>query len=204
MSLDILDQLSKFLDAQNPGAVIDVMGSDCLLVMSREDFENVIRLAQAARNIHTGKVTVIDTQTGRVSANTPNPSVAPATTPAAPVKKEAVRHRVWSYIRSCGAQGATCDEVEAALGLPHQSVSARIYDLEKANVLVDCGDRRKTRSGRKARVLMTRVAFAAASIPTATSTPTPTTQPSMVAIPPGPPLGIPPEPLSASVYLKVD
>jgi hypothetical protein len=153
---EIIDQLTSFLDSQAEGAVIDVLGSDCLLIMTKNDLEDVVRLANAARSIHQGKVDTKGwtTQTGRHSSAEPNTSNYPKA-----ATSEAVRERVWSFIRTRGSEGATCDEVEAALGLPHQSVSARVYDLEKQNVLVDSGQRRKTRSGRKARVLMTRVAF---------------------------------------------
>lgn len=50
------------------------------------------------------------------------------------------------------SEGMTCDEVEVALSLSHQTASARIRDLVKAGAIVDSGQRRKTRSGRKAAV----------------------------------------------------
>lgn len=46
--------------------------------------------------------------------------------------------------------GATCDECEVALGLSHQTASARIRDLAKVGELIDSGEIRKTRSGRSA------------------------------------------------------
>lgn len=48
--------------------------------------------------------------------------------------------------------GMTCDELEEASGLAHQTASARIRDLAKANKIVASGARRKTRSGRAANV----------------------------------------------------
>ena len=51
-------------------------------------------------------------------------------------------------------RGATCDEVEAALGLKHQTCSARIRELRDKGLLVDSGYQRKTRSGRKAAVMV--------------------------------------------------
>lgn len=47
------------------------------------------------------------------------------------------------------AGGATCDEVEVALGLSHQSVSARVNELMEAGLIAAAG-RRPTRSGRNA------------------------------------------------------
>lgn len=46
--------------------------------------------------------------------------------------------------------GLTCDEVERSLGLRHQTASARIRDLALRSHIVDSGERRVTRSGRKA------------------------------------------------------
>lgn len=60
------------------------------------------------------------------------------------------RARVLAHIRHCG--GCTCDEVEAALRLSHQTASARINDLLRSEDIHDSGGRRVTRSGRKARV----------------------------------------------------
>jgi len=58
--------------------------------------------------------------------------------------------RVLDCIGSAGMRGATCDEVEVALGLSHQSASARVEKLHTTGLVVDLGERRKTRSGRKA------------------------------------------------------
>lgn len=61
---------------------------------------------------------------------------------------EQLRARVLIEIRSCN--GATCDEVEVALELRHQTASARINELAEAGRVYDSGQRRKTRSGRQA------------------------------------------------------
>lgn len=53
---------------------------------------------------------------------------------------------------SRGRDGRTCDEVEVWLSMSHQTASARIRDLVKAGAIVDSGQRRPTRSGRKAAV----------------------------------------------------
>lgn len=52
--------------------------------------------------------------------------------------------------------GATCDEVEVALGLRHQTASARCYELKHMGWIYETNDRRPTRSGRKAVVLAPR------------------------------------------------
>jgi hypothetical protein len=59
------------------------------------------------------------------------------------------RDRVLAYIRSQGAAGATRDEIDAALGMPIQSVCARCDDLLKAQppLIRARGDKRKTRRG---------------------------------------------------------
>lgn len=66
--------------------------------------------------------------------------------------KSKLRARILVYIagrRDLG--GATCDEVEQALELSHQSASARMTEL-KAKGLIKLAGKRKTRSGRNAGV----------------------------------------------------
>lgn len=63
-----------------------------------------------------------------------------------------MRGRVLHAVRSMGRHGATCEEVEGILRMPHQTASARIRDLAKDGAIYDTGARRPTRSGRKARV----------------------------------------------------
>lgn len=58
------------------------------------------------------------------------------------------RVRIYRYIVDCG--GATCDEVEEALGIKHQTASARINDLRALNRVRDSGGSRETRSGSSA------------------------------------------------------
>jgi hypothetical protein len=60
---------------------------------------------------------------------------------------------VLDYITSRGTFGATCDEAELALGLAHQTCSARFNQLRvELGKIRDSGERRPTRSGRKAAV----------------------------------------------------
>lgn len=62
---------------------------------------------------------------------------------------------ILSFIKR--VDGATCDEIEVALGLSHQTASARCSDLKnKFCLIVDSGERRKTRSGRNASVYVAR------------------------------------------------
>lgn len=69
-----------------------------------------------------------------------------------PVARKGHELNIVATIRASGGYGKTCDELEVILGLPHQSVSARITDLQSAGAIVDSGQRRPTRSGRAARV----------------------------------------------------
>jgi len=48
--------------------------------------------------------------------------------------------------------GWTCDEIETELGASHQTVSPRVYELARSGAIVDSGERRKTKTGRKATV----------------------------------------------------
>lgn len=60
--------------------------------------------------------------------------------------------QVLDYIERQGVLGATDDEIETVLGLSHQSVSARRYDLADAGWIRPSGQTRKTRSGGQAKV----------------------------------------------------
>ncbi len=73
---------------------------------------------------------------------------------AASMKQTApiLRAKVEAFIRNCAVTGATDDEVEVAMGLRHQTASARRVELLKREIVYDSGRRRKTRSGRNATV----------------------------------------------------
>lgn len=47
-------------------------------------------------------------------------------------------------------RGATCAEIESAMGLAHQTASARIWELAGMGLIEDSGARRPTPSGRRA------------------------------------------------------
>jgi hypothetical protein len=61
------------------------------------------------------------------------------------------RHRVLQHVIAIGSRGVTCDEVELALNMRHQTASARLRELFLANVIKVIGSR-QTRSGRSANV----------------------------------------------------
>lgn len=62
----------------------------------------------------------------------------------------AIRVQILAELQVRGTTGGTCDELEQAMGLSHQTCSARIRELNMKNRIVDSGLRRKTRSGRDA------------------------------------------------------
>lgn len=65
-------------------------------------------------------------------------------------KASALRFRIMAEIQVRGSFGATCDELEQAFGMSHQTVSARCRELNMTGKTRDSGQRRPTRSGRKA------------------------------------------------------
>ena len=79
-----------------------------------------------------------------------------ATSQAAAESMEGVassmQERVRLFIAEAGEHGATDDEIEAALGLRHQTASARRRELVLKEIIKDSGRVRKTRSNRKATV----------------------------------------------------
>lgn len=64
------------------------------------------------------------------------------------------RLRIADFIRSRGIDGSTCDEAEEALGMSHQTCSARFSEMSKVQTLVPSGELRKTRTGCKAMVYL--------------------------------------------------
>ena len=60
--------------------------------------------------------------------------------------------RIHGLIAFSGNAGMTTDEVEAATGLPHQTASARMYDLVRAGAIVRTETTRETRHGATAAV----------------------------------------------------
>jgi len=67
-------------------------------------------------------------------------------------KGPVLRVKVYRYLQSRGPAGATDDEIEAALEMRHQTVSARRRELVQRGLAQDSGQRRKTSSGRTATV----------------------------------------------------
>jgi len=63
-----------------------------------------------------------------------------------------LRGLVFRVIRWSGDKGVTCDEAEVTLHQRHQAVSARIRELVQLKVVYITSERRRTRSGRTARV----------------------------------------------------
>lgn len=61
-----------------------------------------------------------------------------------------LRRRILGELQVRGTFGATCDELEQAMDLSHQTASARIREMNLKGSIVDSGNRRKTRTGRNA------------------------------------------------------
>lgn len=68
------------------------------------------------------------------------------------IDKAAIRQRVVDAIADQGRRGATSDEIEAVTGMPHQTVSARFVEARRLGLIVATGEKRPTRSGRRAAV----------------------------------------------------
>jgi hypothetical protein len=69
-----------------------------------------------------------------------------------PEKLKGDAAKVHAFIESQGAHGATCDEVEVALSMTHQTASARVNGLKASGAIVETKRTRLTRSKRKASV----------------------------------------------------
>lgn len=64
--------------------------------------------------------------------------------------KRALKAAIHLQILGRRDQGATCEEMEIAMRLRHQTCSARINELMKEDKIVDSGKRRINTSGRAA------------------------------------------------------
>ena len=82
------------------------------------------------------------------------PSVKVDTSQSATTKKEATRkaREVHAELVARGEHGATSDEMEVITGWPHQTVSARLRELDIKGWAFKTQRKRQTRSGRAARV----------------------------------------------------
>lgn len=67
-----------------------------------------------------------------------------------------LRRLVMNAVKGRGKHGATCDELEVLFHLRHQTASARLRELFLMNRVKDSGERRLTRSQRKAIVWVAR------------------------------------------------
>lgn len=65
-------------------------------------------------------------------------------------KKSKYRRAIFEFIEARGERGATCDEIEVALALRHQTASCFIRFLTQDFFLKNSGTRRITRAGRQA------------------------------------------------------
>jgi hypothetical protein len=68
-------------------------------------------------------------------------------------KKLKQQVRIMKHLFAQGSRGATCDETEIALNMPHQSCSARFSELKAGDHIV-AKDKRKTRNWRDADVFV--------------------------------------------------
>jgi len=64
--------------------------------------------------------------------------------------------KVYEYVQAQGITGSTCDEAEIALGMSHQTCSARFRGLVLKEAIHDSGAKRPTRTGRSATVYQTK------------------------------------------------
>jgi len=62
--------------------------------------------------------------------------------------------RIAEFIHGCGERGATAEEVEIGLKMSRSSASARMSELKELGIVVPSSERRRTSSGRLARVIV--------------------------------------------------
>lgn len=73
-------------------------------------------------------------------------------------KKTAMQKQIHAFITECGPKGATCAEVEKALGLKHQTASARMSEQKKPGAdypIYWNGEKRSTDGSQPGRAFVT-------------------------------------------------
>lgn len=65
-------------------------------------------------------------------------------------RRASLRALVGRYVAGCGQSGATDEEIQVELEMNGNTERPRRCELVEAGVLVDSGERRRTRNGRKA------------------------------------------------------
>lgn len=79
-----------------------------------------------------------------------NPSTSKGAAESVKERAAPMRQRFLAELQVRGSFGATCDELEQAFDMAHQTVSARFTELKLKGLVVDSGKKRPTRSGRAA------------------------------------------------------
>lgn len=67
-----------------------------------------------------------------------------------------LKQRVFEALKEYGSDGATCDDLEEALAMKHQTLSARVRELWQEGWISRLSFQKRTRSGRWATVYCTR------------------------------------------------
>lgn len=75
---------------------------------------------------------------------------AQASTPAS--TRDSIRNAICKYIENQGNYGATCETVEHAMSLSHQSASARISELVRDGRIEIAEGKSRTKTGRSCRI----------------------------------------------------
>lgn len=65
-------------------------------------------------------------------------------------RTETLRRAVLDYIRRCGDEGATDEQVQDALAMSGSTQRPRRVELQEMGLVIDSGKTRPTKSGRKA------------------------------------------------------
>lgn len=99
----------------------------------------------------------------RAANHTPDePDVLPLTKAREPEQlrlqsrhgRKTIMKAIALWVRARGALGATVDEVEHEMPMPHQTAGPRVSDLHRAGTLTLTGKTRLTRRGKPARIFV--------------------------------------------------
>lgn len=71
--------------------------------------------------------------------------------------KKKHRAMIYAYLARKGMRGATVYEITQALGIRHQTASARCSELKADKIIIPSGEKRKTETGASASVLVLKV-----------------------------------------------
>lgn len=149
--------LDPFSGLGSSGRAADALGLDHVgIELSGVDVDESYRLLEEdrARRLAEAAEAAVATAWDDLRQRFLSSLADPASFVPTGIPKQDACMLILAHLHRAAARGLTCDELEQALGAVHQSVSARVSELKAAGAARETGEKRETRTGARARVLV--------------------------------------------------